>query len=381
MIDELNYSFGDILWCSREFDGLVLEEGHKEGPFLLLQESDNFIYALKGSSVHNRINKGFGHYDFILDKTNSLLRNPTYFQMNDIYKVPKENIITYVGTIEENQQNYIKKSIMTARNRNVMSSDYEDFIISNIKYKIGDILIKDGIKYLIFNIGSDESFDLVPVEIRDNKYIYKYDEIFKTKIIDDYKLDITNLKDNYQYFQLKYFIHRLRKNNSKIENVGIGSIISYRGKVYYISSVDKQNYLCYQLDIAKEYGLNYICLDGVMFQIDFNQSIINIKNDKIISLMKTTQDQIEFIRKLKKDNKRAVKNNPKSKNDKEFNYYYCSIYRYKNNRNGRYALYYAINNYTGYYLDLDLFQKGIFEVKMLEHDQLYTVCGRKEFMD
>ena len=51
-MEEYLFSFGDVIWCDRTFEtDEYIDERHKHGPYIVLEEKEGFIYGLKGRGM------------------------------------------------------------------------------------------------------------------------------------------------------------------------------------------------------------------------------------------------------------------------------------------------------------------------------------------
>lgn len=379
------YNYGDILWCIRENFNNIEDDNHKTGPYIFIKADKDFFYALKGTGYFNKESLAKERHDLILTSKDSVLRKKTSFSTNRIMKIPYSNIINYLGKVNEEHLSYLTKKLNNAVNNSFIDKLEISSVDNDFEYCVGDVLKKGNNKYYVLKVLDKNKCILMPYLIDGIKISYlDFNQAFIAQVDDEYKISHSFDESRINSIIYNYFKY---KNESKTDKLQIVSIIFNNDKLYYISTIEANNCLCYELFINGSNQKLPINLNNEDFYLDFNQKIISKKDAEMNLIFNADENKIDEIRELKKQHKirrhhKFVTREEKDKKIKKLNIFYGRVLYYKNGHITRYCLYKLVNPKDGLFLNLDLLQNGHFNLELLSFDQLVELeDSRKEFVD
>ena len=318
-MEDMLLTFGDILWCDRSFNGYITKEvNHENGPFIVIEQQDDFVYAIKGIGFSRKKKLYRGDYIYIPKDVENKgfikLRKKTVFKSNKIVKVDNKFILSYIGCLDSKEIDQLKRKMIINELYNPKCNNMLSEKIT-IRYKKGDIISFFGERYLIIDDSLNNYNEVIPYiisESQEDKFEYRFDLAMKIpKKSNDINFvgQLSEEKMKVILNRYLYFKTTINSNIEKNSHAGIGSIIIANDKIYYISSIDGDFYLCYQLVNENSIGPNLKVIDK-QYTINFNQIKISKRNSSICVIKNLNNEEIERIRFLKKMDKI---NKPKSK--------------------------------------------------------------------
>lgn len=391
---EFNYSFGDVLWCDRTFNGDVFdEEVTKKGPFIVIEQREGFVYAVKGYGYKDG-DKMYKHNLYInpkKDSTMTKLRKYTTFRADEICMVPNNYILNHIGVLEDFKKDLLKRKLLV---QNTVNPGFLDPLNNtiNVKNSVGDIIEIEGERYLVIDNKDEETYKVIPyfqTEV-DNKFIYHFDFAFDIlRNRKDIKLVALLTPEKKEEIQNRYYAYIMteKHKNDPDKKIDQGSLIMSDSKLFYVSTYQKNNYLCYEMKLSPLKN-NDVKIDDQFFNIDFTQVEISIDKENIKKLFDLSEEDITKIRNLKRVNKiqnrnekYSFKTNRASECIKKRNYqYYGKVLHRKVWPLVRCGVYKEIDEFNVEVVDLEMLLKGEFETFKSQKNHLYFENTEKNYL-
>ncbi|MBO4601407.1 MAG: hypothetical protein J5634_04170 [Bacilli bacterium] len=381
-------SFGDIIWCDRSHDGIeIRDENHKYGPYIVIEDNDDFVYAIYGCGYTS--DKIVYQSTFIIEPIRGtgidLLRKKTMFPTNQIIKMQKKSIKSYIGRISEKQIEILKRKMI--RNDefvpgcNSMLKKKPEIIFKN-----GDMFLFNNCSYIVVDDSNNKFNIVIPYSFNGSKTVFNLDKPKKfAKKSDGFKYTKTLDAKKYETINNMYLSVLINSSVGHNEDVKIepGNIMISNGIIYYVSTIESGNYLCYKLIQTK--ANEDIIINDLLFNIDFDQVKVNINEKNTYFVSKISEVEIEKIRKLKKERKRIKKKQATSENkslDKsKERALFGRILGIKKLPNVRVGAYRYENNYYLEVVDLDWLKQGRFITRTYRIDEIIPISsGHSEFV-
>lgn len=261
-----NLTFGNLIFAKRSIDTSEIEEGHKNGPFLVLGRKDNYLVCLYATSKNS---------DPLikLSKSSYTLTKDTYIT-SSIKLISIDEFIFPMYLLKDREIRNLFKSIYIKR----LEDKFKNYI--NFKeppLEVGDIIQLSKHKHLI-------------IEITDNNYItikLEYDSIS-----DSYQFNYKNrnsLSKDLEYKRIGFLSDdEIKRYSDKIPELidsplKVGNLIIYEKLLYYLyydlggkklsfSISKKQTPLSQEVTIA---GEKYYAKFN--FKKDFNKSCSDVR--------------------------------------------------------------------------------------------------------
>ncbi|MDO4963451.1 MAG: hypothetical protein Q4E75_05115 [bacterium] len=297
---------GDIIWAKRYSNSrekAKIPEGHLEGPFIVIDKSKDKLMCLQGSSVEPDSKVEEFKY-FISNRKHSLLKN-TYFTCDKIKFVDDDSFISILSYLEKGELEELTKKIKTLNN------DYNIKNKARLKFQIGDILKIDDNIYLILDL-NEEKIECVKL---DQKFedLSNHTPVNLSKV--DYSKKYTFPANQKAHFiaalpndLIKYTLRLLKEYIESLKTKDIpkrGSIILFENCKYYVYGEESDNLLTIKLI---DNGVAKFRINGEVYFTNFDEFIINRK-DNIIKICDAKDDEIEYIKNLKKSYKKSQDKN------------------------------------------------------------------------
>lgn len=376
-------TFGDIIWIDRTFNDDEISENHRFGPLIVLEQQDDIIYGIKGYGYNKEKNDSeydsYNLYVNPIEKNNHMyLRKTTLFRTNFIEKMPSKYMQTYICRLSDTDIDKLKRKV-TKNFQNIPK--YGEMLHDKIvfSYKNGDIFYDDKSNNLYIVVDDSNSEYNIAIQYlydpEDNKAIYNFDNVrMFTKSSSDYKYLKTLQKQIFRKYQDMYVAFKLScngiENSSKI--IKQGSIITCNNRLYYVSTIEADKLLCYELIYNTS---NYdISINENKFNINFKQFKFRINQKNMCYVCTLTEESIKEIRELKKSNKIAVRNQKSSDSKKleklSGSRHFGRIIHANAFPCVRFGAFQHINNHYIEVVDLDELCNGKFITKVFRVDQL-----------
>ncbi|MBO4601408.1 MAG: hypothetical protein J5634_04175 [Bacilli bacterium] len=403
---ENNYCFGDILWCKRTFCCSSLKTRHEEGPFIVLKQTDGFIYALKGAGACNESSRHahsvYVTKDDTLSDNRIALRKVTKFQPHEIFEVPYDCVIRKLGTLNSTKINELKKKLLIQSSLGRI--DLEKIGVNiKVKFIVGDIISNGHERYLVIDDSNDKNYIVISyLEAPTSKMYFEYmfdNLIFINKTDESYQLigslsqdRITSINNHYFKFKTNGLFNV--SDDSKIDP---GSLIISFGKLFYVSTIEQDVLLCYPVELVEKNKGNFT-YKGYYFNISFKQEKISKNIERNFVVFKLDDEKMNVIRKLKKQDKinskkssYNIKKNPHKEiykrtpdyykiGDPNFNYFSKVLYKKGVDSLG-YAAYEIISKSKIDCVDLAKLTQGSFELVRFDMYQLeYATTNRANLL-
>lgn len=292
-------NIGDIVLCRRynnEEEKENIPVGHREGPYVIINKTLNKTYGIYCTSSLNEL-----RFDnvYIEIKECDSLNKKTYIKTNKIICLSKEKYLKKISKLDDKQLNYIKKVLYI--------KNYKKF---KFKFSVGDIVSKkNNHLYYIYDI-DDKNFYLFsidktknsknPILINNIKYSFNFEGSSIISKKNKLKLiDTSNINDIILVKRDKYFKNKLLKDVVKK-----GDLVKYNNKLYYIYGEEKTNWLVY---LVYEQKSKYrIKINNKIYYTDFISDNICM-NNKLNILKSSKEDEMIYIRDLRKKNKLKIR--------------------------------------------------------------------------
>ena len=389
------YNFGDILWCDRTFLPCDLNLRHQEGPFLVIKQVDGYIYTIKGTGAQNESSKHilnlYINQEDTINESRQSVRKETKFQVNQLFKVPNSHVIKKLGFINVEKQNLLRRFLII--NENLGNIDLSELNMRfNINYYVGDIIEVDLERYLIIDDKDANYYRVIPYF---NEYVSEYHFEYDFNNISTINKGNSNIKligvlsTSRKKSVKNHYFHYKNKDLFNVDNekfMEAGSIIISSGKLYYVSTIEGDNLLCYPLTLTNNQGGIFV-YKGYHFDINFDQEKIGKDFEYTKKVLVLSEDKRNEIRELKKKNKIYSKKHHKNTHNTnssrihigspDFNYF-GKVYYKKGVDTLGFAPYELVDKITLDCVNLDKLCSGIFEIERFNINQLEYATRKRD---
>lgn len=276
---------GDIVWCKRYINGIPIskiKDGHDEGPFVIYKIKDNVIYGLYCTSneltyrKHNKL------------KLSNYLDKATYVVFEDTYIINNDNYVHFIKKCSKSDFDIVLRYLY------LNGLDNDIVIDSN---NVGDIISYKKDLYYIYNKRNNYLYGIRVYLYKNNYHFYvgssKYVINFncKIKINSNRFYKLVNVVDSFTKERIKDIFKDLR-------TPGVGKIVTYKWKKYYIYDVIDKYYKC--IELSEKYN----CLIKFSFKKYYTnyKTILLSKNNNYnvrnISLFMESEHKNNSVKKL-----------------------------------------------------------------------------------
>lgn len=307
IIEQVN--IGDIIWAKRYKDEKEKEsipEGHKEGPYIVLNKIEGQLICSKGTSSENHEKRINDYFD--LDNTKYNLPKKTYFRFFQLEKIDSIRFIRVLDSLKEDDLENVFR---------LFKRKYK-YKTPEIKYLLqcGDIIMNNNINYLIIDI-LENKLVCIPlnINIQDLKF-ENFKNLDYSKIIYLQKNNKYKIKSNVTDNTLLYVLKKQKEYIENCKNKKVtqrGSIIHKENKYYYIYGEEGQDWLIFEIN--NNQNGEKIILNKQIFYTNYKSTKIN-KKDNFETNFLAFPDEIEKIKEQKKSYNKV------HKNEKRYEAYY-----------------------------------------------------------
>ena len=310
--------FGDIIWAQRYNNDIEKDEmgdGHITGPFIYVgRDGDKAICLYCTSSTKGKNIFQIGEDD------NPGWKKDTYVNMKKMKTIDGYAFMCESQfELSEFDVNKIKKKLALCEKFQYddfgLTKDYNEQI--NIDYDINDVVLCGGRYYVI--VGKDDKgyFNMISINNYDKRYSYldfseatvDYSNIKKAKAKSLYYIN-TIANDHMAIIMSNYidYINKKMKLDNKSEKLFTGCVVKANKKTQYVYGMEGEYYntfvikpLCTQ-DGVVIMGKHYEPLYEELNKINYN-------HDQYRLLGVASDQEIDEVKKHKKDYKKKAKNN------------------------------------------------------------------------
>lgn len=294
-----NIKEGDIIFAKRyknNKEKVQIEEGHQNGPFIILKKKFNKYICLycTGSNYKNN-----PFYIEMFDNYNLLKK--TFINISQEYKLSSKHFISFIDKLSKEDFNKLKKIIFLKGK------------INNVKinYNVGDIIEYRKQLYYIFNVNNNElecyyifkkKKSKNPIII--NNVAYSFDLFSNKRIKINRKIKLIDIatKQEINNVNKKRLICEQSRKDTHI--IARGDLVKYNNDYYYIYGENGNNYNTYKIYLSnlKTKKLIKLYIHNGYYFSELEEMDIN-KNNNIIYVKSAYEEEIDNIKKLKKQNK------------------------------------------------------------------------------
>ncbi len=300
-----NIKSGDIIYAkrvNRENPNKILPEGHKEGPFLVLENKCDKLLCYQGGS---NLESTKWHRRFIVDNKNysNLTKNTCFSITTYIYEITIDTFIKKLNTLNNYDYHIFRKKI------NILSK-YDDYLKKYIKsfdLEYGDIFKYKKCLYLVYKLEGDMA---TGVTISDNihtdyKFVsdslkIRYIDFSNTIQINKKEAEAIDFIDKNEFNKILVQFKKYLEKEKKKYTVKRGSLINYEDKFIYIYSEEGSYYLGYSVDKNFKYNKSNIIINNKKYSTDFSDMYKLNKNDNYEIISTATEEEASSNTKTKK---------------------------------------------------------------------------------
>lgn len=296
---------GDIIWAKRyntEEEKKTIEEGHREGPFIVLDKTKNYLLCCYGTGVERANSK----YNFEIKKDGYCLSKDTYFNVMDFNFIDEKTFIKFGDKLtEKDKNNFFKK---------LKSLNFGYYYHNNIKkyfdftLQLGDVINYKGNKYIITNI-HDNKLYCIPIGHKE------------IELLDVNKIDYSNivfLDSSIKFKCVKtvsenMLLGILKKQKEYLKNITNsnepqrGSLVNINNKYYYIYGEEGNEWLLFEVYKLKKENFETIYIGKQKYYTDFNNNLKINKQYINKAEILATNEEIDNIKNIRKNYKKQSK--------------------------------------------------------------------------
>ncbi len=311
---------GKIVWAKRyrsEEEKEKIEQGHREGPYLVIGKKKNKLYCLPCTSKENK--ELWEHLYYNMGKIKDEMEKSTIVRTNRIEELTPERYVWTMGSASPNDFNKINKKMYIVKNQTRNNNLKNKFIKYNLD--IGDIIFYKNDLYYIKNI--TEKFyqcnqihlcknSRNPVNINGKIYSFNF-EAYKN-IKKKRNLKLIDICRETRIEGIKALNQKYVKTKETQNIIKRGNVIKAFGENYYVYGEFENNWLVHKIyRIQEDKKYIKVRINKSEFYIDLQgNKLIKSPNYEIVKM--ATEEEIEYIKNLKKSNKNK-------KSETEFEYY------------------------------------------------------------
>lgn len=293
-----------------ETEKLLIPEGHREGPYIVVDRCDEGLICSKGTSVDQ--SERLDLY-IKLDNLKYNLFKETYFKCADFEII---NNYSFIGKIDELKKEDIEKLLKLIKKigkdyfRNG-EHQYEKLILP---FQVGDI-INNVNNYLVIDIKDEK---LYCIKIKKSTYYLKNNFEYKDHIYLDYSnIFIFDMSDEIECINtidnklLNGILKKQKEYLEKEKNQTIaqrGSVIKKENQYYYIYGEEGQDWLVMEIFTNMNSCNGKILLGDTIYYTSYNDIKINKKDSFVVCFM-ANKYEIDKIKSQRKSYNKQLKNN------------------------------------------------------------------------
>ena len=313
LIHNNDFSFlrvGDIVWAKRyntENEKEKINPGHRESPYVIIGKTIDKTYALQcTSNPHNNIK--WKNVLYPLDRLIYNFHKNSYINTTTIYELENVQYIKKIGHLTKYDLNKLKKYLYIVINSNHKYKPNLDLKFLKFKYEIGDIILYNNEKYLIYEFDSknfltnklNKKIKLKNrILINNTYYSFRFEKTEKIK--KNSKITLLETLNSSEFKLIKECRQKFfeNANDNKKSIASIGSLISYNNNFYYIVDEDKEIFYSYRVYTSQEQTkkMSLLKINRGYFYTNFNfVKIVKEKEYKI--RRKATEEEIMYNKKL-----------------------------------------------------------------------------------
>lgn len=303
---DIKLEFGDIILAHRSED--EIEQSHEISPHIVITREEDYIVVLQGTSKEQPFEHVHSYYK--VEKGRHNLSKDTYFKMNDWKRIHKDKVLKHISKLSKPEKNYIQKKIAYSNITPFHSINWID--IETPPIEVGDIIrdriyISNEYYYLVvektpkyyrcIHLKRDLN-DPNNVNINGKYYVFDYEDIVDIEDKENYiRTDALKIDE------VKIVLTKYKREKAELSelNADRGTLIGYKGKIYYIYNIEKDSFQAYQVSLNKDESLQDIFINKLKYYTSFQEISIKKKDKNIIPLEKVKEEDIDKLRSIKKD--------------------------------------------------------------------------------
>lgn len=301
-------NFGDIIWAKRyknEENMLSIPEGHREGPYVVIENRGNYLVCLYCSSHPDT--RDSECRNFLLNDKSLSMNKETYVQVSQVRFINRNRFIKSMSSLSLDDIEKLKRmiDISASKGRYV---DF-DFDIPKVELGKGDIVFYRDKRYLIIG-DTGNKFEVLPIYrttkknknnvlINDEVMAVAFDHLTSlSKFADLRRVDFVDTETLRRVLAL--YKNRITELIDR-KRIKRGSLIRLDNKLYYVYGEINDKLMTFSvIDHADKYMCN-IVIGTKNFYTDFlNESEIEKNNPGISLLYSASTLEAEVIKKQRK---------------------------------------------------------------------------------
>lgn len=301
-------NFGDIIWAKRyknEENMLSIPEGHREGPYVVIENRGNYLVCLYCSSHPDT--RDSECRNFLLNDKSLSMNKETYVQVSQVRFINRNRFIKSMSSLSLDDIEKLKRmiDISASKGRYV---DF-DFDIPKVELGKGDIVFYRDKRYLIIG-DTGNKFEVLPIYRTTNKNknnVLINDEVMAvafdhltslSKFADLRRVDFVDTETLRRVLAL--YKNRITELIDR-KRIKRGSLVRLDNKLYYVYGEINDKLMTFSvIDHADKYMCN-IVIGTKNFYTDFlNESEIEKNNPGISLLYSASTLEAEVIKKQRK---------------------------------------------------------------------------------
>ena len=301
-------NFGDIIWAKRyknEENMLSIPEGHREGPYVVIENRGNYLVCLYCSSHPDT--RDSECRNFLLNDKSLSMNKETYVQVSQVRFINRNRFIKSMSSLSLDDIEKLKRmiDISASKGRYV---DF-DFDIPKVELGKGDIVFYRDKRYLIIG-DTGNKFEVLPIYrttkknknnvlINDEVMAVAFDHLTSlSKFADLRRVDFVDTETLRRVLAL--YKNRITELIDR-KRIKRGSLVRLDNKLYYVYGEINDKLMTFSvIDHADKYMCN-IVIGTKNFYTDFlNESEIEKNNPGISLLYSASTLEAEVIKKQRK---------------------------------------------------------------------------------
>lgn len=305
---------GDIIWAKRyknKTDMEKIPEGHREGPYIVLNKDMDNLICTQGTSV----TPPEDDYDayFNLNNEGYSLTKKTFFKLYKMDFISNYQVVKVLDKLNKKDKDALFRQIKLLHKVYYTKEGY--FIKLDLPIQVGDIISQNNKKFIVIDISDNKIICLNlnnEINFNDNGQL----RYINFSNLDYSKMNYFELDDNIKYINtlnnkiIKIILGEWKNYINNLKNVEItqrGSIIVKDNKYYYVYGEEGTEWLVFEISTAPIKEGDQIQIGSLKYYTKYIDLKID-KKDIFTNLYICSEKDKDKIKQLRKNYKKTEKN-------------------------------------------------------------------------
>lgn len=305
---------GDIIWAKRyenEKEKNLIPEGHREGPYIVLQIKDGKLFCTQGTSVVPH-EEDYGNH-FVLSSSMYNLAKETFFKLYKVDVINEHQVIRILDKLNQKNKDQLFKQIKQLKK--IYHTKEGTFIKLDLPIQIGDIISVNCQTFIVIDVNENILICLFLKNHIDYKKSFQL-EYMNFNDLDYSKTNCIELNNNIKFINtvnnnvIKSILKSWQEHISNYKNIETtqrGSIILKDNNYYYIYGEEGQDWLSFEISKNHNKNIDKIQIGNDIYYTKYDDLKIS-KKESFVNIYLCTEKEKDNIKQLRKSYKETRKN-------------------------------------------------------------------------